>query len=262
MRPAPPPARPMSSNKQPNRPIHFTENNQMNLIETDYDLEMNAEQYRRFITDQPALTRAVGILRGLERLIARMEPHTVAALATARNPGMGLDEALSELADDLADDVETIAGFQSSVDDTLRSDREMLAPQVSEATARLFAQAKRSADLAGMLARGPASADAHRESLRRAGLDAVNLDRVAPAFDPAPMKAERAACDAEILMLESFLRTRDVALLPADFVVRDEFRAKALSRDELDNPFRLEPGHAARGRGLSHGPADHRRRRR
>lgn len=205
----------------------------MNLIELDHELEATAANYRSFITDGVAITTATGIIRDLTRAIRKLDPFTVCAIAKARHPMVPMGEALNELAAEVAEDGEELAEFQAEVEDCLKTDKELLAPYIYEAGRRLLEHARRIEDIESQIERGETANTHKRDKLRAAGVSQQHIDAICAPFDPAPLDAEREKLEAEDAVLEAFIRTRDLSLLPPDFEVRPELRTQALTEDEL-----------------------------
>lgn len=107
-------------------------------------------------------------------------------------------------------------------------DEEMarLIPTVTAAVSRIHALTKRLDDVKAQIARGKSDGAriAKRSELAALGVNGSELDRIAPAFDPAPLMYEAGTLAKEIGILDLFLRTHNDDYLPDDFLARaDEF---------------------------------------
>jgi hypothetical protein len=174
-----------------------------------------AEQMR--LARAGVIDEADSIRRDLLKALPNLKAASIVALAMSASPGEPAAAAVHALKAGVADMLRALSAGSEELQAALQAERDRIAPLIAAAAHRSLEIEGTLQSIAGRIRAADANQNGKRERLRKEGLTAAELDRVAAPFDPSEMQAERTKLLAEQDQLERFLQSRDPAHLPEGF---------------------------------------------
>lgn len=182
---------------------------------------LNPKEVSTLHQERDLMVKARALRSSIADSARKIRPETLVALACHLFPGKSNSEAVEALHNDAMALLNSLVlhGEHFCAASTARA-REQ-APVRSAAARRHFAILNRLSGIEGEIRNHEAKISAQRKRMQEAGLNGVDLDRLAPLGQPTTLLEEREALQAEDEALTRFLSSGDERDLPADFVATE-----------------------------------------